>query len=247
MNDFEGMVAVVTGGASGIGAATVTELAARGAEVYVLDRVASTNDHDNVHSLVGDVTADADIASAMAAIEAAHGQLDVVINNAAISAVGDASANDRDEWHRVLEVNVVSTARVTAYALPMLAKSARAAVVNVSSFGALVGIRNRALYCASKGAIDALTLAMAADHLADGIRVNAVAPGTADTPWVSRLIAASEDPDAALTALRARQPLGRLVSATEIAWAICYLASPNSGSTTGTILPVDGGITGMRL
>lgn len=247
MNDFDGMVAIVTGGASGIGAATAEELAARGALVFILDRDASPSSSPRVRSITGDVTKDDDIAAAVAQIQAAEGRLDVVVNNAAISAVGDAGANDRDEWHRVLGVNVVSTARVTATAVPLLRQSPSPAVVNVSSFGALVGVRNRALYCASKGAIDALTISMAADYLTDRIRVNAVAPGTADTPWVARLIANSTDPEATAENLRARQPIGRLITADEVAWAICYLASPRSGSTTGTILSVDGGITGVRV
>ncbi|PKQ27110.1 MAG: short-chain dehydrogenase [Actinobacteria bacterium HGW-Actinobacteria-4] len=247
MTDFAGLVAMVTGGASGIGAATVEMLAERGATVFVYDRDPSASALPTVHSLTGDVTSDDDLAAAYATIEADAGGLDVLVNNAAISAVGDAGANDRDEWRRVLEVNVISAARVTALAAPMLRESYHPAVVNVSSFGALVGIRNRAVYCATKGAIDALTLAMAADYLADGIRVNAVAPGTADTPWVARLIANSADPDKELAALRGRQPMARLISPAEIAWAICYLASPHAGSTTATILPVDGGITGVRV
>jgi NAD(P)-dependent dehydrogenase (short-subunit alcohol dehydrogenase family) len=108
-------------------------------------------------------------------------------------------------------------------------------------------VPDRALYAASKGAVLALTLAMAADHLRDGIRVNCVTPGTVATPWVGRLAAAADDPEAALAALRARQPLGRLVEAGEVAAAIAYLASPRAGSTTGTSLVVDGGMAGLRL
>jgi len=108
--------------------------------------------------------------------------LDVLINNAGIGAQGDVTANDRAEWHRVLDANVVGTARATAAALPLLRRSPHPAVVNVSSVVALVGVRNRALYTATKGAVHALTLAMAADHVKEGIRVNCVMPGTADTP-----------------------------------------------------------------
>ena len=110
-----------------------------------------------------------------------------------------------------------------------------------------MGVPQRAVYAASKGAVAALTLAMAADHVADGVRVNAVTPGTADTPWVERLLEQSGDAAAAAEALRARQPMGRLVTADEVAYAIAYLASPMSASTTGTILSVDGGMSGLRL
>ena len=131
--------------------------------------------------------------------------------------------------------------------MPFLRKSAHAAIVNTSSVVATVGVVQRALYGASKGAVAALTLAMAADHVGDGIRVNAVTPGTADTPWVARLLDQAPDPAAAAAALRGRQPMGRLVSETEVAYAITYLASPLAGSTTGTILAVDGGMAGVRI
>jgi NAD(P)-dependent dehydrogenase (short-subunit alcohol dehydrogenase family) len=119
--------------------------------------------------------------------------------------------------------------------------------VNTCSAVAFVGVRQRALYSASKGAVLALTLAMAADHAAEGIRVNAVAPGTADTPWVARLLESAEDPDAAAEALRRRQPIGRLVTPDEVAYGIASLASPLAASTNGTILRIDGGRTSLRV
>jgi NAD(P)-dependent dehydrogenase (short-subunit alcohol dehydrogenase family) len=155
--------------------------------------------------------------------------------------------NDDDEWRRVLDVNVLGMVRVARAALPHLRRSAHAAIVNTSSVAATAGLPNRALYSATKGAVYSLTLAMAADHVADGIRVNCVCPGTADTPWVQRLLDAAEDPEAERAALNARQPMGRLVSAAEVAEAIAYLASPAAASTTGTALGVDGGMQGLRL
>jgi 2-keto-3-deoxy-L-fuconate dehydrogenase len=141
----------------------------------------------------------------------------------------------------------VGTSRVTSAALPFLRKSRSAAVVNTCSIAATTGLPKRAIYSASKGAVMSLTLAMAADFIPEKIRVNAVTPGTADTPWVRRLLASSEDPVAERAALEGRQPLGRLVAADEVARAILYLASPFQASTTGTILPVDGGMYGLRL
>ena len=243
MSEFDGAVAIVTGGASGIGAATAALLAERGARVAVLDRHPT-----DAHFFVAcDVTDDASVRHAVEAVVVQFGELDIVINNAGIGASGDVAANDDDEWRRVLDVNVLGIARVTRAALPHLRASSRAAVVNTSSVVASVGVPNRALYSASKGAVSALTLAMAADHVKEGIRVNAVTPGTADTPWVGRLLDASDDPDAAAAALKARQPMGRLVSAPEVANAIVYLASPEASSTTGTVLAVDGGMAGLRL
>jgi 2-keto-3-deoxy-L-fuconate dehydrogenase len=236
MPDFDGLVAVVTGSASGIGAATAALLASRGATVAGLDVTTGC-----------DVTDAASVDAGIAVTVAEHGRIDVLVNNAGIGAQGDVAANADEEWRRVFDVNVVGIARVTRAALPHLRRSPHAAVVNLSSIAALVGLPNRAVYSASKGAVAALTLAMAADHVHEGIRVNAVIPGTADTPWVGRLLDAADDPEAARAALVARQPIGRLVSADEVAHAIAYLASPLSGSTTGTLLPVDGGVVGVRI
>ena len=246
MTEFDGLVAVVTGGASGIGAATAALLVERGARVAVLDR-ALDGVPDGCFGVVCDVTDTPGVNAAVAAVVAHFGSLDIVINNAGIGAAGDIAANDDDEWHRVLDVNVVGLARVSRAALPHLRVSAHAAIVNTCSVAGILGLPNRALYSASKGAVAAVTVAMAADHVREGIRVNAVTPGTADTPWVGRLLDAAEDPDAAATALRARQPLGRLITAAEIAHAIAYLASPLSSSTTGTLLAVDGGMGGIRV
>jgi len=246
MSEFDGLVALVTGGASGIGAATASLLMDRGARVGVLDRV-TTDAPEGTFAVECDVTDSAAVDSAVAAVAQHFGALDIVINNAGIGATGDVSANDDAEWHRVLDVNVVGIARVTRAALPYLRESSHAVVVNTCSCVAFVGVPDRALYSATKGAVAALTLAMAADHVGEGIRVNAVAPGTADTPWVGRLLDAAAEPKKAEAALKARQPLGRLVTADEVAHAIASLASPAAASTTGTILRVDGGMTTLRV
>jgi 2-keto-3-deoxy-L-fuconate dehydrogenase len=246
MTEFDGLVAVVTGGASGIGAATARLLQERGARVAVLDR-GTDGAPDGVLALRCDVTDAAAVDAAVATVVERLGGLDVLVNNAGIGATGHVGENDDAEWARVLDVNVTGMARVARAALPHLRRSAHAAVVNTCSAVAFVGVRQRALYSASKGAVLALTLAMAADHVREGIRVNAVAPGTAETPWVGRLLAAAEDPAAAAEALRQRQPLGRLVTAEEVAHAIASLASPLAASTTGTVLRVDGGMTGLRV
>lgn len=246
-NDLDGLVAIVTGGASGIGEATAALLLSRGAKVAVLDRDVSAVSDERLMAVQCDVT-DADgVLKAVNAVADRFGGIDIVINNAGIGAVGDVAANDDEEWRRLFDVNVIGIARVTRSALPYLQKSAHAAIVNTSSVVATVGVVQRALYSATKGAVSSLTLAMAADFVRQGIRVNAVTPGTADTPWVARLLAQADDAEAAATALRARQPMGRLVSAPEVAHAICYLASPLSGSTTGTLLAVDGGMASVRL
>ncbi|KUL72282.1 MULTISPECIES: SDR family NAD(P)-dependent oxidoreductase [unclassified Streptomyces] len=246
MSDFEGLTALVTGGASGIGRATADLLAERGARVAVLDLDPSAVD-EPLLAYRADVTDDASVRTAVADAVAALGGLDVLVNNAGVGAQGTVEDNDDTEWHRVLDVNVVGMVRVARAALPYLRVSAHAAIVNTCSIAATAGLPQRALYSASKGAVHALTLAMAADHVRDGIRVNCVNPGTVDTPWVGRLLGAAPDPAAERAALEARQPTGRLVSAAEVAGAIAYLASPLSGAATGTALAVDGGMQGLRL
>ncbi|CDR17767.1 SDR family NAD(P)-dependent oxidoreductase [Streptomyces iranensis] len=244
MKEFQGLVAAVTGGAGGIGAATAALLTERGATTVVLDRTAPDTPHPYIRC---DITDDDAVAAAMRTLADDHGRLDVLVNNAGIGAKGDVTANNREEWHRILDVNVVSMARITAAALPLLRRSDHAAVVNVSSVVALAGVRNRALYSATKGAVLSMTLAMAADHVKEGIRVNCVTPGTVDTPWIGRLLSTAPDPEAESRALRTRQPLGRLVTPEEVAHAITYLASPLSASTTGSALAVDGGMATLKV
>jgi len=243
---FAGLRAIVTGGASGIGLATARLLASSGAQVACLDlRV-----DDLPPPLVGfvaDVSDDAAVRSAVTAAADRFGGLDIVVNNAGIGAIGTVADNPDDEWRRVFEVNVFGMVRVTRAALPYLRSSRHAAIVNTCSIAATAGIPQRALYSAAKGAVLSLTRAMAADHVHEGIRVTCVNPGTADTPWVRRLLDQASDPSAELAALEARQPTGRLVSADEVAHAIAYLASPLSAATTGIDLPVDGGMQGLRL
>ncbi len=241
---FDGMRALVTGGASGLGLAAARVLAGAGARVAVLDMAAQGP--AGLHYVRADVTDDAGVRAAVGQAIQTLGGLDVLVNNAGIGAQGGVEDNGDDEWHRVLDVNVLGLVRVTRAALPALRASGRAAIVNICSIAATAGLPNRALYSASKGAVLTLTLAMAADLLPEGIRVNAVNPGTADTPWVGRLLDAADDPAAERTALEARQPHGRLVSAEEVAHAIAYLAAPTSGSTTGTWLAVDGGLDRLR-
>ncbi len=244
--EFDGLVAIVTGGASGIGAAIAARLHSAGAQVAVCDLNPDAADpaHFAVATNVGD---DASVADAVAAIAAHFGRIDIVINNAGIGAQGTVEDNPSDEWARVFNVNVTGIARVTRAALPYLRESPSASIVNTSSIAATAGLPARALYSASKGAVLSLTRAMAADHLREGIRVNCVNPGTADTPWVARLLDSAPDPEAERAALNARQPHGRLVSADEVADAVAYLASPRSGSTTGTSIAVDGGMQELRL
>ncbi|MFJ3089991.1 SDR family NAD(P)-dependent oxidoreductase [Streptomyces sp. NPDC086838] len=249
--DFEGMNALVTGGASGIGAAVTTLLLERGARVAVLDRD-TTGAPAGALAVEADVTDDAAVRAAVDRAAAELGSLHTLVSNAGIGAIGTVEDNDDAEWAQVLDINVLGMVRAARHALPHLRRTAAdrpgaVSITHTCSIAATAGLPQRALYSASKGAVLSLTLAMAADHVREGIRVNCVNPGTADTPWIGRLLDQADDPAAERAALDARQPLGRLVSADEVAAAVVYLAGPAAASVTGTALAVDGGMQGLRL
>ncbi len=245
--DLAGLVAVVTGGAAGIGAVTAAELQQRGARVAVVDRdAADAEANPEIGYYTADVCDDAQVSAIIDAIAQDFGGIDILVNNAGIGSQGDVAQTPTEVWLKVLDVNVVGIARVTSAALPHLRKSEHAAVVNMCSIAALVGLPQRAAYSASKGAVLSLTRAMAIDHVKEGIRVNCVSPGTVNTPWVERLLADAPDPEAMLAQLRARQPTGELIEPLDVARAIAYLASPLSGAVTGISLSVDGGMNELR-
>ena len=246
MSEFADLVAVVTGGGSGIGLATARLLAERGARVAALDLDPSPAPAP-ILPVTADVTDDGSVRAAVEDVVERFGRLDILINNAGIGAQGTVADNPDEEWRRVFDVNVFGMVRTTRAALPHLRRSPSAAIVNTSSIAATAGLPRRALYSATKGAVLTLTLAMAADHLHEGIRVNCVNPGTADTPWVARLLEQADDPARERAALEARQPMGRLVTADEVAHAIVALASPHASATTCTAFAVDGGMAGLRL
>jgi len=226
------MRALVTGGGSGIGAAVAHRFADHGFDVTIADI-----QPDGVARELGaamirlDVRDEAQVAPAMEGV-------DVLVNVAGIGSTTDAPNTPLDVWEDVFAVNARGTFLCCKHAIPGMQARGGGAIVNVASVAALVGLRNRAAYCASKGAVVALTRALAVDHVADGIRVNAVCPGTVDSPWVRRLV---EEQGESLDDLRARQPMGRLGTPDEIADAVVYLATAEF--VTGTILTVDGGLT----
>ncbi len=252
MTEFDGLGAIITGGASGIGLATARFLRARGASVAILDReIPAEIAAELPRAFKADVTVDEEVRAGVAAAAQALGRIDICINNAGIGSIGNVEANDDAEWFRVYDVNVMGIVRTSRAALPHLRAAAQskgqAAIVNTCSIAATAGLPDRAAYSASKGAIYSLTLAMATDHIRENIRVNCVNPGTADTPWIGRLLAAADDPVAERAALNARQPSGRLVTADEVAAGIAYLASPLASGVTGTSLAVDCGMDGLRV
>ena len=230
-----GRVVVVTGARGGIGTAIADAFTALDDQVIGLDLLDGF-----------DVTDARACSEAAARIEAEHGPVDVLCNNAGIASTGDVVASTPDEWQRVFSVNVFGVANMSRAFLPAMRAAGRGVIVNTCSVVASVGLVERAVYGASKGAVLGLTKAMAVDEVAHGIRVNCVSPGTVRSPWVERLVAATPDPEAAEEALRRRQPLGRMVSCEEVAAAVVYLAAPTT-FTTGADFLLDGGITGVRI
>jgi 2-keto-3-deoxy-L-fuconate dehydrogenase len=228
-------IIVVTGSSGAIGSAIADRFTAAGDFVIGLDLL------DGV-----DVSRPDDCDAAIAHILAEHRRIDVLCNNAGVGAVGDVVVSAPEDWQRVFAVNVFGVANMSRAALPAMRAAGRGAIVNTCSVVASVGLVDRAVYSASKGAVLALTRAMAADEIPNGIRVNCVSPGTVATPWVDKTVAALPDPEAGLEALRRRQPLGRMVARDEVAAAVMYLADDTT-FTTGADFLLDGGITGVRL
>jgi 2-keto-3-deoxy-L-fuconate dehydrogenase len=232
MSGLAGKRALVTGAGSGIGAAVARKLAAEDAEVIVADlSPEAVADELGAQALVLDVRDEEQVASSM-------GDLDVLVNVAGIGSTTNAPETTLKVWENVFAVNARGTFLCCKHAIPGMAARGGGSIVNIASVAGLIGLRNRAAYSASKGAVIALTRALAVDHVADGIRVNAVAPGTVDSPWVRRLV---EDVGESIDALRARQPMGRLGTPEEIADAVVYLAAAEF--VTGSVLVIDGGLT----
>ncbi len=249
---LENKVCIVTGGGSGIGRASCLLFAREGARVVVADKrqeaaeaVAAECAATGAEAIAVevDVSRSVDAERMVARTLDAFGRLDVLVNNAGYGIAGTVLETDEKAWDDLMAVNVRGVFLCSRFAIPAMRAGGGGTIVNTASVVAAVGIRNRAAYCASKGAVAALTRAIAIAHVADGIRCNAVAPGTIDTPYFDEILRKSPDPEAVRKGLEARQLLGRLGAPEEIAAGILFLASDESRFATGTILTIDGGMT----
>jgi NAD(P)-dependent dehydrogenase (short-subunit alcohol dehydrogenase family) len=247
MGMLDGRIALVTGGADGIGAATVRRLAAEGATVVVTDingegaaQLAAEVGGIGLHH---DAGSEADWQRVMEQVRERFGRLDVLVNNAGYGTFGTVVDIDEAEWEALMAVNVRGVFLCCKHAIKAMRQTGGGTIVNVASVVAAVGIRNRAAYVASKGAVAALTRAISLDHVAEGIRCNAISPGTIDTPYYDDVVARAPDKVAFRKGLEARQPVGRLGTPEEIAQGILFLAGDESRFAHGTILTIDGGMT----
>jgi NAD(P)-dependent dehydrogenase (short-subunit alcohol dehydrogenase family) len=238
---FEGRAAIVTGAASGIGFEIASQLLVEGAQVLACDVKTDGVPEGSVPFAV-DVSDEGGVSAMAAAALESFGHIDVLCNNAGIGSTTDVLGTSLEDWERVFAVNVRGVFLGTKAVLPTMLAQKSGAIVNTASVAGMVGFRDRAAYCASKGAVIALTKQVAVQYASAGIRCNCVCPGTVDSPWVGRLMDGTDDPVATRAALVARQPLGRLGQPEEVAKAVVYLASDDAAFMTGSELVIDGGI-----
>lgn len=241
--------ALVTGAASGIGRSIAFALASEKMNLVLVDRddqtlstvVSSLNDEGiAVEGITADVAEAANLEAALTEV-LGRTSIDVLVNNAGTAVAANVVATTREQWHRIFDVNIHAIFETSRLLVPHMISRGGGSIVNIASVAALVGLESRAAYCASKGAVVSLTRAMAVDHAKDGIRVNAVCPGTVLTGWIDGILADNPQPEQARKVMEERQLLGRLGDPNEIAAAVVFLV--RNSFVTGSALVVDGGMT----
>jgi NAD(P)-dependent dehydrogenase (short-subunit alcohol dehydrogenase family) len=249
MDRLEGKRVIVTGAGAGIGRAITLRFASEGARIVLADvdedavkQVADEIDGDTlVHKT--DVTKAGDVEALVERVVSEWDGMDVMVNNAGVGIASNVVDANEEDYDKMMDVCVRGTYLGMKYAIPAIRDSGGGSVINMSSIAALVGLNDRAIYCAAKGAILSMTRAAAIDHIEEGVRVNCIAPGTVDTPWIARITSTYDDPEEARATMQARQPHNRFVSPEEIAAMAAYLASDEAGSAVGACMTVDGGMT----
>jgi NAD(P)-dependent dehydrogenase (short-subunit alcohol dehydrogenase family) len=249
MRRLEGRRAIVTGAGSGVGRAIAIRFASEGARVMVTD--VDPESAEGVGVEIGgqsahrrtDVASPEEVESLVRDVVRRWGGLDVMVNNAGVGLAATTPETSEEDFERVISVNLKGTFLGMKYAIPAMIGSGGGSIINIASNAALVGLPDRAAYSASKGGVLALTRAAAIDHVEEGVRVNCIAPGTVDTPWIDRITAGYPDPQETRAEMQARQPHGRFIAPEEIAAMAAYLAADESASVIGACMVVDGGMT----
>lgn len=246
-------VTIVTGAGSGIGQAIALLFASEGALVYAADinetGLKQTQGEApygaDVRAATLDVTDEDAVSALWSRVSEQEGRIDIVVNNAGIGVAATVDQTSVEDWERMMAINVRGTFLGCKHAVRLMKPRGEGNIINMASVAGLVGVRNRAGYCASKGAVVALTRAIAVDHAGDGIRVNCICPGTVESPWIGRILSDHPDPEEGRRTMAARQPIGRMGTPQEIAHAALYLAQPESAYVHGSALVIDGGLTAM--
>ena len=244
--------ALVTGAGSGIGRATAVRLSENGYRVIALDRDESglsetvqSAAQDRIFPTVVDLANLDDIELSVSQVLDQYGVPDLLVNNAGVGVAGTVGETTVRDWDRTIAINLTAVFHMCRLLVPPMVERGKGVIVNVASIAGVVGLRNRAAYCASKSGVVGLTRALAADHAAQGLRVNAICPGTVETAWVDRIISGADDPDAVRAAMAARQLDGQMGTPEEVAWGILYLASPEARFVNGSAFVMDGGLTAV--
>ena len=249
---LDGKACLVTGGGSGIGRAVCLLFAREGAQVAAADMDVESAERTaaEIRGRGGSALAvEVDVSRAESVRRMVEttienlGRIDVLVNNAGFGFAATVVQTEESDWDRLMSVNLKGVYLGCKYTVPVMARQGCGSIVNTASAAGLVGVPDRAAYCASKGGVIAMTRAMALDHVKDGIRVNCIAPGTVESPYFDEIFARTEDPAALRRQMEGRHPMGRLGTPEEVAQGILYLASDESSFVTGSVLSVDGGMT----
>ncbi|MCL4508619.1 MAG: SDR family oxidoreductase [Chloroflexi bacterium] len=247
-----GKITVVTGAGSGIGQAIAQTLAAAGARIAVVD-FSETGGQETVRLITeqggeaffvqADVSHRSDVERYVKAVVERYGRIDILCNNAGIGVAATVTETTEEDWDRVLAVDLKGVYLGCKYTIPVMLRQGGGVIVNTASVAGMVGVLNRAAYCAAKAGVVGLTKSIAVDYVSQNIRCNAVCPGTVDSPWIQRILSQQPDPVAERQRMVERQPMGRMGRPDEVARAVLYLACDDSAFVTGSTLVIDGGLT----